>query len=261
MISDATSSALTANPFSARIGTGTGVIAALLARRGVKRVVATDQDPRALACAAENLARLKLAPKVELLQAALERRLAVLGAALITERRAALARLDRLRQTLGHMETLKRGFAVIRGPEGEVVTSAAPAAAIPAVAMAAGWALTVDARSYVDTTLAYMGEVRDYYNSSLAGLGSWLGPDETPQGGLVAARTIASDWSLWQGLVPADPSTAGTEHLEQALGLVRGRPFAGVHPRHYVWAQALRSQMIFAITTAATELARARRDE
>lgn len=51
--------------------------------------------------------------------------------------------------------------------------------------------------------------VRD---SSLAGLGSWLGPDETPQGGLVAARTIASDWSLWQGLVPADPSTAGTEH-------------------------------------------------
>ncbi|QOK22615.1 LysM peptidoglycan-binding domain-containing protein [Janibacter indicus] len=97
--------------------------------------------------------------------------------------------------------------------------------------------------------------VRD---SSLAGLGSWLGPDETPQGGLVAARTIASDWSLWQGLVPADPSTAGTEHLEQALGLVRGRPFAGVHPRHYVWAQALRSQMIFAITTAATELARRR---
>ena len=34
-----------------------------------------------------------------------------------------------------------------------------------------------------------------------------------------------------QGLVPAAPSHAGTEHLEQALGLVRGRPFAGVHPR------------------------------
>ena len=31
-----------------------------------------------------------------------------------------------------------------------------------------------------------------------------------------------------------------------------------MHPRHYVWAQALRSQMIFAITTAATELARRR---
>ena len=31
------------------IGTGTGVLAAILARRGVKRVVATDLDPRALA--------------------------------------------------------------------------------------------------------------------------------------------------------------------------------------------------------------------
>lgn len=51
------------------IGTGTGVIAAVLARRGIARVVATDQDPRALACAKDNLARLKLASKVELLQA------------------------------------------------------------------------------------------------------------------------------------------------------------------------------------------------
>ncbi|MFV8825582.1 methyltransferase [Thauera sp. WH-2] len=42
------------------IGTGTGVIAALLARRGVSRVVATDVSPRALGCAQENLARLGL---------------------------------------------------------------------------------------------------------------------------------------------------------------------------------------------------------
>ena len=51
------------------IGTGTGVIAALLARRGVQRVVATDLDPRALACAAENVARLGVASQVELVQA------------------------------------------------------------------------------------------------------------------------------------------------------------------------------------------------
>jgi SAM-dependent methyltransferase len=51
------------------IGTGTGVLAAVLARRGFGRVVATDQDPRALACARENLERLGLAKKVELLQA------------------------------------------------------------------------------------------------------------------------------------------------------------------------------------------------
>ena len=49
------------------IGTGTGVLAAVLAQRGVERIVATDQDPRALACAAENLARLGLAERVELL--------------------------------------------------------------------------------------------------------------------------------------------------------------------------------------------------
>ena len=61
------------------IGTGTGVIAALLARRGVHKVVATDVSPRALGCARENLERLGLlagtqgagakAGRVELMQA------------------------------------------------------------------------------------------------------------------------------------------------------------------------------------------------
>jgi len=50
------------------IGTGTGVLAAVLARRGVTRIVATDQDPRALACARENLARLGLINRVEVVQ-------------------------------------------------------------------------------------------------------------------------------------------------------------------------------------------------
>jgi methylase of polypeptide subunit release factors len=51
------------------IGTGTGVLAALLARRGVARVIATDQDARAIACARENVARLGMATHVEVLQA------------------------------------------------------------------------------------------------------------------------------------------------------------------------------------------------
>jgi len=51
------------------VGTGTGVIAALLARRGVARVVATDQDARALDCARENLARLGCADRVRVEQA------------------------------------------------------------------------------------------------------------------------------------------------------------------------------------------------
>lgn len=51
------------------IGTGTGVLAAVLARRGIRRVVATDQEPRALVCAVENLRRLELAEQVEVVQA------------------------------------------------------------------------------------------------------------------------------------------------------------------------------------------------
>lgn len=42
------------------IGTGTGVLAAILARRGVSRIVVTDSEPRAVACARENLHTLGL---------------------------------------------------------------------------------------------------------------------------------------------------------------------------------------------------------
>ncbi|MDB5897559.1 MAG: methyltransferase-like protein, partial [Ramlibacter sp.] len=51
------------------IGTGTGVIAAVLARRGVARIVATDLNPRALACARENIQRLDLQGQVEVIEA------------------------------------------------------------------------------------------------------------------------------------------------------------------------------------------------
>ncbi|ANP52438.1 SAM-dependent methyltransferase [Streptomyces griseochromogenes] len=47
------------------LGTGTGVLAAVLARRGIGRVVATDISPRALACAKENAHRLALADRIE----------------------------------------------------------------------------------------------------------------------------------------------------------------------------------------------------
>ncbi|MDX9707237.1 MAG: class I SAM-dependent methyltransferase [Azospira sp.] len=51
------------------IGTGTGVLAAVLARRGVRRIVGTDRDPRALACARENIDRLGLGRQVKLVEA------------------------------------------------------------------------------------------------------------------------------------------------------------------------------------------------
>jgi methylase of polypeptide subunit release factors len=51
------------------IGTGTGVLAAVLAKRGVRRIVATDQDARALDCAKDNMQRLGFADRVEVVQA------------------------------------------------------------------------------------------------------------------------------------------------------------------------------------------------
>jgi hypothetical protein len=51
------------------IGTGSGVLAAVLVRRGVGQVVATDNDERALACAAANLAQLGLSARVYLQKA------------------------------------------------------------------------------------------------------------------------------------------------------------------------------------------------
>ncbi|MFI9759140.1 methyltransferase [Streptomyces sp. NPDC051963] len=61
------------------LGTGTGVLAALLAHRGVERVVATDSGVRALNCARENVRRLGLAARVD-----------VVGPALYPEGRARL---------------------------------------------------------------------------------------------------------------------------------------------------------------------------
>lgn len=60
---------LCSNSLAFDIGTGTGVLAAVLVRRGIKRIVATDQDRRALDCARENLNRLGLAAQVEVVQA------------------------------------------------------------------------------------------------------------------------------------------------------------------------------------------------
>lgn len=50
------------------IGTGSGILAAVLARRGIRRVVATDQDPRALQCATENVQKLGLTAAIEIIK-------------------------------------------------------------------------------------------------------------------------------------------------------------------------------------------------
>ncbi|MFZ6690393.1 methyltransferase [Undibacterium sp. SXout20W] len=51
------------------IGVGTGVLSAVLAKRGVKKIIATDQDLRALSCAKENLDNLGYSEQVTLQEA------------------------------------------------------------------------------------------------------------------------------------------------------------------------------------------------
>ncbi len=50
------------------VGTGTGVLAAVLAKRGVGKIIATDQDPRALVCAKENVERLGFGNRIEVVE-------------------------------------------------------------------------------------------------------------------------------------------------------------------------------------------------
>ncbi len=50
------------------IGTGTGVLAAVLARRGVAKIIATETDARAIACARENITRLGFDTQVDVVE-------------------------------------------------------------------------------------------------------------------------------------------------------------------------------------------------
>ncbi len=50
------------------IGTGSGVIAALLAQRGVAKTIGTDLNPKAIAAAQANLARLGLSDQVDIIE-------------------------------------------------------------------------------------------------------------------------------------------------------------------------------------------------
>jgi len=61
--------ALQADSVAFDIGTGTGVLAAVLARRGIAKVIATDLEPRALACARDNIERLGLTAQVTVQEA------------------------------------------------------------------------------------------------------------------------------------------------------------------------------------------------
>jgi len=59
--------ALKVNSLAFDIGIGTGVLAAVLAQRGIQKIIGTDQDPRALECATANMQQLGLGQQVLIL--------------------------------------------------------------------------------------------------------------------------------------------------------------------------------------------------
>ena len=60
--------ALQKNSIAFDIGVGTGVLSVVLAMRDIQKMIATDQDDRAIACAKENVKRLGLSSQIEILK-------------------------------------------------------------------------------------------------------------------------------------------------------------------------------------------------
>lgn len=60
--------ALQKNSIAFDIGVGTGVLSVVLAMRDIQKVIATDQDDRAIVCARENIKRLGLSSQIEILK-------------------------------------------------------------------------------------------------------------------------------------------------------------------------------------------------
>jgi len=109
-------------------------------------------------------------------------------------------------------------------------------------------------------------------HGEVAKLRRWLGaaPDgrfylprlrETSRWGYQLHPAMATDWDQFQELLPHGASGAPTDNLEQALTLVRGRPFADAKPRYYAFAEETMQEMIAAIVDAAYELGRRRLHE
>lgn len=69
---------------------------------------------------------------------------------------------------------------------------------------------------------------------------------------------VRTDVDLWDELLTDGPLHAPSESLEEALRLVRGRPFEGHHRRYYAWSEHIAQRLISEIVDASYELARRR---
>jgi DNA-binding SARP family transcriptional activator len=110
---------------------------------------------------------------------------------------------------------------------------------------------------------------RKVRNSTVTRLRSWLGTDadgvpylptiaSAANARYALADTVTCDWHQFRQLADTGMNSCGPQAdqaLRQALELVRGRPFASVNPRRYVWAEHLTQDMISAIVDVAGTLA------
>ena len=106
----------------------------------------------------------------------------------------------------------------------------------------------------------------DTRNSTLSRARRWLGraPDGEPSVSIVTDHLgyrlhpdVTTDWHDFltlarRGLTAGD---AGLPDLQAAMRLVRGRPFTGIDPRDYTWAEPDIQEMISTIEDVAAALA------
>lgn len=100
-------------------------------------------------------------------------------------------------------------------------------------------------------------------NTATSKLRRWLGDSPVgepylPRHSYTFGPDVTSDWAEFSAHIGADLARTSTPALERALKLVRGRPFEGVHPRHYAWAEPLRQEIISAVVDVSYELAHRR---
>lgn len=115
---------------------------------------------------------------------------------------------------------------------------------------------------------------KEMRNAVISRARSWLGTDadnnqhlprvqNTPDKRYRLGQHVTCDWVTFrkyarQGLV--DATEDGELALRRALALVRGRPFAGMDPQRYAWAEPTIQEMVSAITDLANELSTRRRE-
>ncbi|MEU6987319.1 LysM peptidoglycan-binding domain-containing protein [Streptomyces sp. NPDC046324] len=111
-------------------------------------------------------------------------------------------------------------------------------------------------------------------NAVISRTRSWLGKDadgnahlprvqDTGDSRYRLGAAVTCDWARFQrfartGLARHDED--GDLALRRALALVRGRPFTGIDPQRYAWAEPIVQEMVSAVVDVAYELATRRRE-